>query len=71
MPKTLKPQLKAIVAELEEREKNGANPQAMKVLYDILEALNELDGRVQVVEKEVGYPDSFINGQDVPNKLRP
>jgi len=71
MPKTLKPQLKAIVAMLEAREKQGANPEAMKVLYDMLDAMYELDLRVQVLEKETGYPDSFIDGQNVPNKLRP
>lgn len=70
MARTQRAQLKAIVAELEQREKNGANPEALKVLYDILEAINQLDLRVQVVEKEVGPPESFIDGSDVPNRLR-
>ena len=34
MPRSVKTELKSIVAELEKREAAGANPEAMKVLYE-------------------------------------
>jgi len=73
MAKTVRPKLEAIVKALEEKEKQGANSDALKVLYDILEVVNELDQRLALIEKEVGLPDSFIDisKANIPTRLRP
>ena len=70
MPKSVKAELKAIISELEKREASGANPEAMKVLYEIVEVMNILDIRLQTIERETGYSDVFVSDQDTPHRLR-